>query len=70
MVLPLAKAAAAVGVAGIFMETHDDPDNAASDGPNNVHIKDLEGIIRSIVEIDNITKKVYENGKTRQEQIY
>ena len=38
----IAQAAVAVGVAGVFMEVHDDPDNAASDGPNNLHLKDLK----------------------------
>ena len=53
----LARAAAAVGVAAIFIETHQDPDNAPSDGPNMVPLDQLENLIRQIVEIDNLIKK-------------
>ena len=44
----LARAAAAVGVAGIFAEVHDDPDNAPSDGASMVHIRDFESFLRGI----------------------
>ena len=53
----LARAAVAVGVAGVFIETHQDPDNAPSDGPNMVPLKKLDGLINQIVEIDNLIKK-------------
>ena len=53
----LARAAAAGGVAAIFIETHQDPDNAPSDGPNMVPLDQLENLIRQIVEIDNLIKK-------------
>ncbi len=53
----LSRAAAAVGVAGIFLETHQDPDNAPSDGPNMVPLNKLESLISQIVEIDNLIKK-------------
>ena len=53
----LARAAIAVGVAGVFMETHPDPDNAPSDGPNMVPLNKLENLISQIVEIDNFVKK-------------
>ncbi len=53
----LSRAAAAVGVAAIFLETHQDPDNAPSDGPNMVPLNDLENLINQIVEIDNLIKK-------------
>ena len=53
----LARAAAAVGVAAIFIETHQDPDNAPSDGPNMVPLNKLENLISQIVEIDNLIKK-------------
>ena len=53
----LARAATAVGVAAIFIETHQDPDNAPSDGPNMVPLNQLENLIRQIVEIDNLIKK-------------
>ena len=52
----LARAAVAVGVAGVFIETHEDPDNAPSDGPNMVHLKDLSGILEILLEIDRIAK--------------
>ncbi len=53
----LSRAAVAVGVAGIFLETHQDPDNAPSDGPNMVPLDKLESLISQIVEIDNLIKK-------------
>ncbi|MDC6448273.1 3-deoxy-8-phosphooctulonate synthase [Alphaproteobacteria bacterium] len=53
----LSKAAAAIGVAGIFIETHNDPDNAPSDGPNMLHIENLEGLISKLIEFDRISKK-------------
>ena len=52
----LARAAVAVGVAGVFMEVHDDPDNAASDGPNNLHLHDLENLLTTLKQIDKIVK--------------
>ncbi len=53
----LAKAAVSAGIAGVFMETHDNPDEAPSDGPNMVNIKDLEILIMKLLEIDNIVKE-------------
>ena len=53
----LTRAAAAVGVAAVFLETHQDPDNAPSDGPNMVPLDKLENLINQIVEIDNLIKK-------------
>ena len=53
----LSRAATAVGIAGIFLETHQDPDNAPSDGPNMVPLDKLENLISQIVEIDNLIKK-------------
>ena len=53
----LARAAVAVGVAGVFIETHQDPDNAPSDGPNMVPLNNLDNLINQIVEIDNLIKK-------------
>lgn len=53
---PLARAAVAVGVAGVFMETHQDPDNAPSDGPNMVKLSELEDLIKSLKDIDALTK--------------
>ena len=53
----LSRAATAVGVAAIFLETHQDPDNAPSDGPNMVPLNKLESLISQLVEIDNLVKK-------------
>ena len=52
----LSKAAVAIGVAGIFIETHDDPDNAPSDGPNMLHLKDLKELILKLKDFDNLAK--------------
>ena len=52
----LAKAAVAVGVAGVFIETHQDPDNALSDGPNMLNIKDLEFLVEKLIKLDQISK--------------
>lgn len=53
----LAKAAVAVGVAGIFIETHNDPDNAPSDGPNMLQIDNLESLMSKLIELDTVSKK-------------
>jgi 2-dehydro-3-deoxyphosphooctonate aldolase (KDO 8-P synthase) len=53
----LARAAVAVGVAAVFIETHQDPDNAPSDGPNMVPLKEFEGLMRSLMEIDSLVKR-------------
>jgi 2-dehydro-3-deoxyphosphooctonate aldolase (KDO 8-P synthase) len=52
----LARAAVAVGVAGVFIETHQDPDRAPSDGPNMVPLKDLEKLLRRLIDIDRLVK--------------
>ena len=52
----LARAAVAVGVGAIFMETHEDPDNAPSDGPNMVPIKEIKGLLKKLTEIDKLVK--------------
>jgi 2-dehydro-3-deoxyphosphooctonate aldolase (KDO 8-P synthase) len=52
----LARAAVAVGVAGVFIETHQDPDNAPSDGPNMVPLEKLEKLLSQLFEIDNLIK--------------
>lgn len=52
----LARAAVAVGVAGVFIETHQDPDHAPSDGPNMVPLKEMEGLLRRLVEFDRLAK--------------
>ena len=52
----LAKAAVSVGVAGVFIETHDDPDNAPSDGPNMLILKDLKELILKLKDFDEVAK--------------
>ena len=52
----LARAAVAVGVAGVFIETHQDPDNAPSDGPNMVPLDKFENLLIQLLEIDNLIK--------------
>ncbi len=54
----LARAAISVGVAGVFIETHQNPDNAPSDGPNMIQIDKLECVLRNLQEFDNLAKKV------------
>jgi len=53
----LARAAVAVGVAGLFIETHEAPDRAPSDGPNMVPLADFESLLRDLMEIDAVVKK-------------
>jgi len=52
----LARAAVAVGVAGVFIETHQDPDNAPSDGPNMVPLKDMPALLERLIAFDRIAK--------------
>jgi 2-dehydro-3-deoxyphosphooctonate aldolase (KDO 8-P synthase) len=53
----LAKAAVAVGVSSVFMETHDNPDIAPSDGPNMVKLDELEKLVAKLIQIDNLVKE-------------
>ncbi|MDZ4739945.1 MAG: 3-deoxy-8-phosphooctulonate synthase [Alphaproteobacteria bacterium] len=57
MVPVLARAAIAIGVAAVFMETHQDPDNAPSDGPNMVHLKDMEALLSDLLDFDRLAKR-------------
>ena len=57
----LARAAVAVGVAAIFMETHPDPDNAPSDGPTMVPLSKMPNLLRQLVQIDKLVKNVKNN---------
>ena len=52
----LARAAVAVGVAGVFIETHPDPDHAPSDGPNMVPLRDFEALLRTLMALDALAK--------------
>ena len=53
----LARAAVAVGVAGLFMETHPDPDRALCDGPNAVPLKHMKALLETLLDLDRVTKK-------------
>jgi 2-dehydro-3-deoxyphosphooctonate aldolase (KDO 8-P synthase) len=52
----LARAAVAVGVAAVFVETHEDPDRAPSDGPNMVPLAEFEGLMRRLMAVDAVVK--------------
>ena len=52
----LARAAIAVGVAALFVETHNDPDNAPSDGPNMIRLDDMEYMLSQLKKFDEISK--------------
>ncbi|MFN0114351.1 MAG: 3-deoxy-8-phosphooctulonate synthase [Paracoccaceae bacterium] len=52
----MARAAVALGIAGVFIETHDDPDRAPSDGPNMVRLSDMGGLVRLLMDLDRIAK--------------
>ena len=52
----MARAAVAVGTAAVFMETHQDPDNAPSDGPNMIYLSDMPALIDTLMQIDRIAK--------------
>ncbi|MEX3014115.1 3-deoxy-8-phosphooctulonate synthase [Gymnodinialimonas hymeniacidonis] len=52
----LARAAVAVGVAGVFLETHEDPDNAPSDGPNMIRLEDMAGVLDVLMALDKVAK--------------
>ena len=58
----LARAAVAVGVAGVFIETHQDPDRAPSDGPNMMPLKDMEPLLERLMQFDALAKRVAEAG--------
>lgn len=58
MVPVLARAAVSVGVAGVFIETHQDPDNAPSDGPNMIKLSDLPDLLETLVSFDKIAKTI------------
>jgi 2-dehydro-3-deoxyphosphooctonate aldolase (KDO 8-P synthase) len=62
MVPVLARAAVAVGVAGVFMETHPNPAEAWSDGPNAVPLKHMKALLESLVDLDQVVKKHGKNG--------
>ncbi len=55
---PLARAAVAIGIAGVFIETHEDPDNAPSDGPNMIPLKDMPKLLEDLIKFDRIAKSL------------
>lgn len=57
----LARAAVAVGVAGVFIETHPDPDRAPSDGPNMVPLREFEALLKALMEFDALAKRTVNN---------
>lgn len=52
----MARAAAAIGTAAIFIETHDDPDNAPSDGPNMIHLSEMPALLHVLMQLDGVAK--------------
>jgi 2-dehydro-3-deoxyphosphooctonate aldolase (KDO 8-P synthase) len=52
----LARAAIAVGVAAVFIETHENPDTAPSDGPNMIPLKEMESVLKRLTDLDKIVK--------------
>ena len=56
-IAPLSKAAVAIGVDALFIESHPDPSNAISDGDNCMNIKDIANLIREVIDIDDIVRK-------------
>jgi 2-dehydro-3-deoxyphosphooctonate aldolase (KDO 8-P synthase) len=63
----LARAAVAVGVAAVFIETHQDPDNAPSDGPNMVPLKELEPLVAELMAFDRLAKSTERERRDRRE---
>lgn len=52
----LARAAVAQGIGAVFLETHEDPDNAPSDGPNMIHLADMDGVLKTLMALDAVAK--------------
>ena len=53
----LARSAVALGIGAVFLETHQDPDNAPSDGPNMIRLNDMDGVIKTLMAIDKVAKE-------------
>ena len=65
MVEPLARAAVSIGIDGLFLETHPDPDQSPSDGPNMVPLDRVEGLLKELIQIrDFVSKASTEATKT------
>ena len=56
MVEPLCMSAVAQSIAGVFLEVHDDPNNAPSDGPNALHLGDFEDLVKKLYDLDQFVK--------------
>ena len=52
----MARCAVSLGIAGVFIETHQDPDNSPSDGPNMIHLHDMKALIESLMQFDRLAK--------------
>ena len=52
----MARAAVSLGIAGVFIETHEDPDNSPSDGPNMIHLKDMGALVANLMDFDRLAK--------------
>ena len=52
----LARAAVAIGIGAVFLETHEDPDNAPSDGPNMIALRDMDGVLKTLMALDAVAK--------------
>jgi 2-dehydro-3-deoxyphosphooctonate aldolase (KDO 8-P synthase) len=52
----LARAAVSLGIAGVFLETHQDPDTAPSDGPNMINLADMPALLNSLMDFDRLAK--------------
>jgi 2-dehydro-3-deoxyphosphooctonate aldolase (KDO 8-P synthase) len=52
----MARAAVSLGIAAVFIETHEDPDNAPSDGPNMIPLDQMDGVIKSLMAFDTLAK--------------
>ena len=61
MVGPMARAAAALGVEGLFLETHPDPDRSPSDGPNMVRLDEFSSLVASVVNIRELVEQLGEH---------
>jgi 2-dehydro-3-deoxyphosphooctonate aldolase (KDO 8-P synthase) len=57
-IAPLARAGVAAGIDALFMEVHEDPDRALSDGPNSLPLQELESLLRTAREIDAVVKRI------------
>ena len=57
----LARAAIAVGVAAVFIETHENPDKALSDGPNTIALRDMRGLLETLKKFDEVRKSLDQN---------